>query len=124
MYEDKKGHIDTIKEGVIRLNNGGNQSKDMRLVNLGYDYLRLKEYDKALDYYNRALEINPENPFALLNIGHINQVRGEYRIAREMYEKLIALDPDDRATTSNDPRQAGKKLTDIAKNNLKTLEKD
>ncbi|MFC1838707.1 type II secretion system secretin GspD [Thermodesulfobacteriota bacterium] len=124
MYEDKKGHIDTIKEGVIRMNNGGYTSKDMRLTNLGYNYLRLKEYNKALDYYNEALEINPENPFALLNIGYIHQVRGDSKKAMEMYEKLIALDPDDRVTRSTDPRQAGKKLTDIAKNNLKTLEID
>lgn len=124
MYEDKKGHIDAIKEGVIRMNSGGHESKDMRLVNLGYNYLRLKEYGKALDYYNRALENNPENPYALLNTGYIHQILGDSQKARDMYEKLIALDPDDRVVESTDPAQAGKKLTDIAKNNLKTLETD
>jgi len=122
VYEDKKGHIDSIKEGVIRMNNDGYESKDMRLANLGYRYLQLEEYDRALDYYNQALEINSENPYALLNIGYIYQIRGDKGNARNMYEKLIATNTNVRASTSTDPNKTGKKLTDIAKDNLKNME--
>ncbi len=122
LYEDKKAHIDMIKEGVIKMNNGGHESSDMRLANLGYKYLQLKDYDRALDYYNQALEINPENPYALLNKGYIYQVRGDRQNARSMYEKLIAMDTNERALNSTEPEKVGRKLTDIAKDNLKSLE--
>ena len=38
-----------------------------------------------------------------------------------MYEKLIALDPPERAVDTSDPSQAGRKLTDMAKDNLRSL---
>lgn len=121
VYEDKKGHIDTIKEGAIRMYQGRRDTKDTRLANLGYKYLQLGEYDKALEYYEKALEINPENPYAILNSGYIYQMREEKEKAKEFYKRLIELDPQERAYISTNPLLSGKKLTDIAKENLKDL---
>jgi len=123
LYEDKKGHIDSIEESVIRMYRGRNgQTEDMRLSNLGYGYIQTKDYDKAAEYYEKALAINPNNPYAILNMGFIHEKRGEKGKAAEMYERLIALDPDDRAYTSTDPLQTGRKLSDIARDNLKNLQ--
>jgi hypothetical protein len=38
-----------------------------------------------------------------------------------MYERVIKLDPDDRATLSTNPEKMGNRLGDIAKDNLKRL---
>ncbi len=124
VYEEKKEHINSIKEGVIRMNNDGKLSEDMRLAGIGYKYLELKEYDKAMKYYEKALEENPDNPYAILNIGYINQVQGNRDKAIEMYEKLIKMAPKDVADESTDPLRAGKRLTDIAAENLKSLKTD
>jgi tetratricopeptide (TPR) repeat protein len=70
------------------MNNDGKLSEDMRLAGMGYKYLELKEYDKAMNYYEKALEENPQNPYAILNIGYINQVQGNSAKAIEMYERL------------------------------------
>jgi general secretion pathway protein D len=121
IYEDKKGHIDTIKEGAIKTYQGRRDTKDTRLANLGYKYLQLGEYDRALEYCREALEINPENPYAILNSGYIYQMRGETEKAKEFYKRLIELDPPERANFSTNPMLSGKKLTDIAKENLKNL---
>lgn len=122
LYEEKKGQIETIKEGVIKMHNDGRISEDMRLSSMGYKYLQLRDYEKALKYYYKALDENPKNPFAILNIGYIYQMRGEKQKATEMYEKLISMDPGDRAGTSTDLMMDGKKLTEIAKDNLKDLD--
>jgi general secretion pathway protein D len=124
VYEEKKEHINTIQEGAIRMNNDGKLSEDMRLAGIGYKYLELKEYDKAMKYYEKALEENPKNPYAILNIGYINQAQGNREKAIEMYEKLIQMAPKDVAESSTDPLRAGKRLTDIAKENLKSLKTD
>jgi general secretion pathway protein D len=124
VYEEKKEHINTIKEGVIRMNNDGKLSEDMRLAGIGYKYLELKEYDKAMKYYEKALEENSNNPYAILNIGYINQIQGNKAKAIEMYERLIKMGPKDVADASTDPLRAGKKLTDIAEKNLKSLKTD
>ena len=66
-------------------------------------------------------EINPENPYAILNSGYIYQMREEKEKAKEFYKRLIELDPQERAYISTNPLLSGKKLTDIAKENLKDL---
>ena len=124
IFETKKGHIDTIQEGAIRLYEGRGVSEDMRLSDLGYGYLETGDYDRALEYYEKALEINPDNPYALLNTGFIYEKLDEKDRATAMYERLIELDPDERAATTTDHLQYGRKLSDIAKDNLENLQKE
>jgi len=122
VYEDKMGQMETVQEGVIAMNNGTtSNTKDERLSDLGYGYLQAKNYDKAAEYYEKALKLNPDNPFALLNMGVIYENKKDAQKAIEMYERLIALDPDDRAYTSTNPVQTGRKLSDIARENLNNL---
>ncbi len=124
VYEDKKGHIESIQESVIRMYNDTSQPSDMRHVEMGYKYLKLKDYNKAMKYYKKALDKNPDNAYAIYNIGYLYQVQGKTEEAVEMYEKLIAMDPPDRAVSSTDPFHSGKKLTDMAKENINTLKTD
>ena len=123
LYENKKSNIDAVQEGAISMNRGRSaQTKDNRLADLGYGYLQTKDYDKAAEYYEKALKINPDNPYALLNMGFIYQKKKDNQRAIEMYERLISLDPDERAYASTEPAQAGRKLSDIARDNLKNLQ--
>lgn len=122
VYENKIGQIDKIKEGVVELNKGRvSQTRDERLCDLGFSYLEVKEYDKAAEYYEKALTINPDNPVALLNMGIIYEGKNEFVKAGEMYEKVIALEVEDRTYNTINPGQTGKKVTDIAKENLENM---
>jgi general secretion pathway protein D len=125
LYEEKKEKIDRIKAGVVKLyEGGGEQTEDMRLSDLGYQFLEAKDYDKAKQYLEKALEINPENPYALLNMGVVYEAKGKREEAIEMYEKVITLAPEDRAFESTDSEQIGHKLSDIATDNLKRLKEE
>ncbi|HJX34339.1 MAG TPA: type II secretion system secretin GspD, partial [Desulfatiglandales bacterium] len=95
LYENKKSNIDAVQEGAISMNRGRSaQTKDNRLADLAYGYIQTKDYDKAAEYYEKALKINPDNPYALLNMGFIYQKKKDNQKAIEMYERLISLDPD------------------------------
>ena len=98
-------------------------SEESLLIEEGYGHLTNEEYDKAEESYTKALEINPENSFALLNLGVVYQNTGKTDQAVEMYNKLIELDPDDRAFSSTDESQEGLLLTEIAQQNLNNIQK-
>jgi general secretion pathway protein D len=119
----KMEDIERIKDGNVKLYDGrpGNP-EDMELSDQGFELLEDKEYDKAKAYFERALEINPDNPYALLNLGVVYDAKGEKDKAVRMYQRVIRLDPEDRAALSTDPDRTGERLVDIARDNLKRLQ--
>ena len=62
--------------------------------NLANDYMRKKEYDKAIAEYETAIAILPAYSKAINNLGNVYLNRGDYDKALEKYEKAIAIDPD------------------------------
>jgi hypothetical protein len=100
----------------------GCATQDMELSNEGFQSISEKNYGQAETSLERALSINPENPYALLNMGVVYQETGRLDKARQMYEKLIALQPKDVAEQSNTESFSGKGLADIARENLKLLD--
>jgi general secretion pathway protein D len=123
LYREKRKDIDERRSGVIKMYEGRpSDTEDMILSDQGFELLEADDYDTAQGYFERALEINPDNPYALLNLGVVYDVKGEREKAVKMYEKVIKLDPDDRATLSTNPDKIGYRLGDIAKDNLKRLQ--
>jgi tetratricopeptide (TPR) repeat protein len=49
--------------------------------------------DEALAEYDKALKIEPNNTFALYNIGLIAQTRGDMAEAEKRYRAVLAIDP-------------------------------
>jgi tetratricopeptide (TPR) repeat protein len=104
---------------------GGSQSKlpyDMELANQGYEELLKKNYEKAEAFYEVALSVNPLNPYALLNLGVIYHNTGRIEQAKKMYRKVIEINSDQTAIKSTSGNHVGKRLSDIAKMNLRSLE--
>lgn len=67
----------------------------------GLHYADAGDFDKALEQYRVALEINPTYIPAYVNIGNIYQKKGEKEKALEYYEKAYALDKNDPSTCFN-----------------------
>jgi len=106
----------------IGLGLSGCATQDTELSNKGFREISQKNFEQAEVSLEKALAINPDNPYALLNMGVVYQETGRLDKARQMYEKLIALQPKDIAEQSNTSSFAGKGLADIAKENLKLLD--
>jgi len=108
IYREKRDNIDKLRDGVIKMYEGRpSNTEDMTLSDQGFELLEAEDYDTAEGYFERALEINPNNPYALLNLGVVYDVKDERGKAIRMYEKVIKLDPDDRATLSTNPDKKG-----------------
>jgi len=96
-------------------------SQDMFLVNQGFEELSNNNYLEAEAYLLAALDINPNNPYTLLNLGVVYQDTGRIKEAVQMYLKVLELNPEDTAVESNREGYSGKKIVEIARENLKSL---
>lgn len=62
------------------------------LKDIGKYYYRIGEYQKAIAYYNRALEIEPDNDALLLERGRAFQAIGQRDKAEEDFNKTISIE--------------------------------
>ena len=95
---------------------------DMTLANEGYKELMRNNYEQAEAFFELALSVNPENPYALLNLGVVYQNTGRFDKAKLMYQKVIDLNSQLTAKRSTDSKFEGKSLAEIAKINIRSLE--
>lgn len=62
-------------------------------MNLGNVYYNNGDYAKALQYYRKAYDINPNNVAVLNNIGNVHMKQGDYALAEKMFKRSIELKP-------------------------------
>jgi type II secretory pathway predicted ATPase ExeA/tetratricopeptide (TPR) repeat protein len=60
---------------------------------LGRRYIRTKNYPKAIDAYQRAIDLDPTASDAFFNLGFIYATTGKFEEAEKAYEKVVALKP-------------------------------
>ena len=70
-------------------------------ANLGNTHAKLDQSDQALEAYEKAIAIAPEDPTLYQNLGGIYAAMGNTDKARELYEQAVTLsaygDPKDAA---------------------------
>ena len=59
---------------------------------LGVLYLDSRLFDYARDEFQKAYELEPENPFIVYEYGNFFQITGEYKKADEFYDKVLEMD--------------------------------
>jgi RNA polymerase subunit RPABC4/transcription elongation factor Spt4 len=77
-------------------------------VNLGVALAEMGEEAGALSAYRQALQVNPGELSAYLNMGYLYNQQERQNEARELWEKVIALAPD-----SEEAREARENLKDL-----------
>ncbi len=68
------------------------------LGELNYD---IEHYDKAIEYYNKVLEIEPEDLDTINNLGLAFVSKTNYKEAISLYQKALNIDPEDSITWDN-----------------------
>ena len=86
-----------------------------------FDLILKEDYEQAEATLEVARSINPDNPYVLLNLGVVYQNTGRIEKAREMYVRIILLNPQEVAGGSNVKDAQGQKMVDLAKQNLENL---
>ncbi len=62
--------------------------------NRGYIYFLTRRYDKALEDFIRAAELNPRDARAWFMQGSIYELRGETILAQQAYQRALERDPN------------------------------
>ena len=70
----------------------------LRLANFLYDQ---KQYDKAIEWYQRGLELDPKNVNARTDLGTAYFYTGRPQDALHEYDKSLAVDPKHESTMLN-----------------------
>ncbi len=99
------------------------RSEDMKLSNRALKEIKRGDYKEAEKHLDKALSKNPDNLYAILNMGvvYFNTDRREQ--AREMFNKVLSKAEKEKAQDSNESWAVGKELVEIAKKNLEYIEK-
>jgi len=96
-------------------------SRDMRLANKGFDHIEDGRLVDAESVLTEAVQDNPNNAYAVLNLGTVYQRTGRFDQARSMFEKVIALDTQENPAKRSKFLDSSKNLREIAEYNLTTL---
>jgi len=90
------------------------------LADIGFAKLEKKEYDQARQYFQQALKINPDNPYALVNLGVVCERQGDTKGARIFYQRVLQLE-----TSEGEDGKGGVEasLKQVARDNLEQLDR-
>ena len=70
------------------------ETKATIFYNIGFCYGIIKNFNKEIEYYNKALEISPDFQPALYDLGEYYYDNNDLNNALKMYEKLVAVNPE------------------------------
>ena len=79
---------EAIKEYEKDLNN------DENLYALGFTYFKMREYEKALEYLDKAISLKPDNPYYYETRAEVLLSMGKKDEAMQEIQKALELDPD------------------------------
>ena len=68
---------------------------------LGNDFADLKSYEKAIQNYKRAIQINNDYASAYVSLGMLLERLGKYNDASENFKKALELDPGNTDAASH-----------------------
>jgi len=85
---------ETTADRIIKEMLVANPEDDGALFEAAQYYARKCNYDRAIDCYEKSFSFDPRRPRfqdALMGIAEIWQIRGEYKKAAEVYDRIIDL---------------------------------
>ncbi|MCE5256799.1 MAG: tetratricopeptide repeat protein [Spirochaetaceae bacterium] len=66
----------------------------MRYASLGDAYSELTRYDEAIDAYRNALQCDPEDAGAMVDLAFCHAIKGEYDEALKIFRGILATNPE------------------------------
>merc|ERR1712070_174398 len=73
-------------------------TREPSIFNLGHAYRKLRQFEKAIEWYRAALAISPRVASTYSALGFTEHLRGNLHQAIELYHQSLSLKPDDTFT--------------------------
>lgn len=90
------------KEALNLFLNIANKSMDSDIYcDIGSCYYRLNSSKEALEYWNKAISLNPKNPRAYTNIGNLYYKNNQIEMGISFWLVALILKPEDSQTSLN-----------------------
>ena len=117
---------DELKGKSVAEAAGAQSDRDLKVNRANLEAMRMLQQDRvfeAEDELQRALIIDPRNPFTLNNLGLVKEKEGDLHGALEQYRAAVRTNSDARVIVTTDSDARGRRLTEIADRNAKRIEK-
>ncbi|HFQ88566.1 MAG TPA: type II secretion system protein GspD, partial [Desulfobulbus sp.] len=121
IYYRKRDVMEKVQKGSSNIpdrffHRRPNPEHAMALTDIGSANLEKKEYGRAKEYFEQALKIDPNNPYALINLGVVYEHEGDRARARSLYQKVLELGPK-KGGKGGEGRAASDSLRELAREN-------
>ncbi len=100
-FDDYKGGKDVKSLSNLLLDDSRRRAEAEKFFNRAYDESQKGNKETAIEYYNKAIELNPEYTKAYYNRGVVYNNITEYKKAISDYNKAIELNPEDATAYNN-----------------------
>ena len=96
MFPGKKEEIEGMVKKVGLLESSYPVTQNFYNINrdAGYAYSLNGDYKTSESYYNSAVEMQPQNTAAIIDLAYILAYQEKYRQAEELFFKVIQIDPE------------------------------
>jgi cell division protein FtsN len=98
----------------------GCAGKEKKLTNKGSEAIVMNDYLGAERYLEEALALNPDNPYALFNMGVVYENTGRQQQAISMYQKVLELNTTQGKKASSEDQA----IAERAGTNMRKLQID
>jgi tetratricopeptide (TPR) repeat protein len=72
------------------------ETKIAILMSGGQSFVRIGEFNEALNFYNQALKINPKEPSVLESLGSLYLAQSKYDLALQYLNEALDISTDDK----------------------------
>ena len=86
---------------IVKESSRSNNNEAIKYYNLGIDESKKENYEKALEYYKKAVVFDPNFAFAYDNIGICSRKLNKIDDAIDAYEKSLKIDPNGTVPLQN-----------------------
>jgi serine protease Do len=100
-FIDKREYETALPYLEIAIKTDISSLKSRAYFQIGYCYLKLKSYAKAIKAYNELIRIDPDNANTYSNLGFAYRKLGNHNKAIEACKQAISINPDDANAYSN-----------------------
>jgi general secretion pathway protein D len=118
----KEEQLDKVMPAVKEhLHRQINLDHAMSLSDIGFQKLQKKNYEQARNFFNEALEIKPDSPHALMNLGVICEHEGKTDEAIKYYQRVVDSVTSSETGENEGGEPMGMNLVPICKDNIERL---